>query len=138
MINLEKDLDIFDGYHSKIFKRVKTPDSIINKIDKYVNKNEKGKIPICKCLNDIFGIRIVQDADTDIEEIKIFLNKKVKKFKCIDSSKGSYKATHVYFINTNYDFQWELQIWKIEDEINNINSHALHKQNYTEWFQGRG
>lgn len=123
---------------SKIYTRIKTLDSIKYKIEHYINdKPEKGGVPICKCLNDIFGIRIVQQTGSSVEQIKDFLGKKGFKFKCIDSSKGLYKAIHVYFLNTNYDFQWELQIWKEEDRKTNVDSHAQHKQYYTKWITGR-
>ena len=53
--------------------------------------------------------------------------------KCIDSSKKAYKATHIYFKQDNWNFQWELQIWNKENEINNINSHEKYKQGYVKW-----
>ena len=124
--------------NSKIYTRIKTPDSIRYKIENYTNnKPEKGNIPICKCLNDIFGIRIIHENDIDINQIKKFFVEKNLKLKCIDSSNGVYKAVHIYFVNTNYDFPWELQIWKKEDEQTNINSHAKFKQYYTKWVTGR-
>ena len=33
----------------------------------------------------------------------------------------------------NFNFQWELQIWNKEDEMNNINSHEKYKQDYIKW-----
>ncbi len=125
--------------HSRVFTRLKTPNSIRDKISKYTNlKDEKGGVPICNCLNDILGIRIIQDTETDIEQIKKFLKMKDMKLKCIDSSKGLYKAVHVYFKNTNFDFPWELQIWKKEDEESNMDSHAKYKQEYTKWVAKGG
>lgn len=34
---------------------------------------------------------------------------------------------------TNNLFPWELQIWKKEDEENNLISHKMYKQDYTSW-----
>ena len=53
--------------------------------------------------------------------------------KCIKSYRKDYKATHIYFRQGNFNFQWELQIWNKEDEINNINSHEKYKQDYIKW-----
>ncbi len=44
-----------------------------------------------------------------------------------------YKATHIYFKEDNFNFQWELQVWNEIDEINNINSHERYKQDYVKW-----
>lgn len=55
---------------SKIYTRIKTLDSIKYKIEHYINdKPEKGGVSICKCLNDIFGIRIVQQTGSSVEQI---------------------------------------------------------------------
>ena len=49
--------------------RVKALNSIQNKIEKYKNKKESGKIPIKKCLNDIFGLRIILNKSISYDEI---------------------------------------------------------------------
>ena len=54
-------------------------------------------------------------------------------YKCIDSSKRSYIATHIYFEKGNFCFLWELQIWAKKDEKNNFQSHKEYKQEYTIW-----
>ena len=123
---------------SIILTRLKTLNSINDKIGKYTNKkSEQGNIPINKCLNDIFGVRIILKMDINFDQIKNFTQNYVGNIKCIDSSKGIYKATHIYFRKTNYDFPWELQIWRKEDENNNINSHKIYKQEYIEWVEER-
>lgn len=53
--------------------------------------------------------------------------------KCYDASKDGYVATHIYFKNGNYSFQWELQIWDKFHEKTNIISHEQYKQEYTKW-----
>ena len=138
-VKLELFLKQQTNCNSRVLTRVKTLNSIEDKIERYTNhKPEKGEIPICKCLNDLFGTRIIQDESVDIEQIKEFLKTNYEKLKCIDSSKDEYKAKHIYFVNTNYDFQWELQIWKKEDEENNMRSHAQRKQGYTGWETEKG
>lgn len=114
--------------------RVKASNSIQDKIEKYENKKESGKIPIKKCLNDIFGLRIILTKSISYDEIYKYIKENYKKLKCIKSFRGEYKAIHVYFGNDdNEKFQWELQIWNKEDEHTNLESHAKHKQEYTKW-----
>ena len=61
------------------------------------------------------------------------MGEKFPSYKCIDSSKISYIATHIYFENGNTFFPWELQIWTKKDEKNNFSSHKAYKQDYTRW-----
>lgn len=112
--------------------RVKTVNSFSDKIDKYNKKHENGKIPINKCLNDLLGFRIILTESYDFNSIMDFIKESFgDKYKCIDASKLSYKAVHVYFRGDNYSFPWELQIWNAEDERSNIESHNIYKQEYT-------
>lgn len=123
----------------EILTRIKTVDSISYKVNRYINeKSEKGFVPICKCLNDIFGARIILNETVDIEELKNFLKYNYPNLRVIDSSKKDYKANHIYFCKTNYDFRWELQIWHIKNKNINIESHAKYKQSYTNWVKKRG
>ena len=98
-------------------------------------KHEYGRIPINKCFNDLYGIRIIFEQDIDHNDIKEFIRNKYKgKLKCIDSSKEEgYIATHVYFKKDNYSFLWELQIWDKTHEKSNIALHEQYKQEYTKW-----
>ena len=132
-IQLLMDFKQFNSEISKVNIRTKTKNSIEFKIKNYNDNHENGKIPIEKCLNDLFGIRIICSQKLNYEEIINFIKEKHKKLKCIDSSKKDYKATHIYFKQDNFNFQWELQIWNKEDEINNINSHEKYKQDYVKW-----
>lgn len=128
---LINDLDLL----STINTRVKTQNSIEFKINNYRGqKHEFGKIPINKCFNDLYGIRIILPDDINHKFIEEFIkNKYDKKLKCINASKGDYVATHIYFKINNYSFQWELQVWDKKHEKSNIISHERYKQEYTKW-----
>ena len=134
--NISEVLDIIQKLKLKsvINTRVKAYNSIQYKIQNYVNNHEHGKIPLKKCLNDIFGLRIILDMPLSYSEIKKFIDKEFPQLKCIESARGKYYAVHVYFGNDdNYKFQWELQIWNKNQEKINLDSHAKYKQDYTKW-----
>lgn len=116
--------------------RVKALNSIQYKIQNYYFNHENGKIALKKCLNDIFGIRMIFDEHINFNEIKTYIEKEFPNLKCIESSRGNYYAIHIYFGNDdNYKFQWELQLWDKEHEKINLESHARYKQDYTKWEQ---
>lgn len=50
--------------------RVKALNSIQYKIENYEKNHENGKIPIRKCLNDLFGIRLISEEEINFETIK--------------------------------------------------------------------
>lgn len=132
-IQLLMDFKQFNSEKAKVNSRAKTKNSIEYKIKNYIENHENGKVPIEKCLNDLFGIRIICSEELTHEQIEEFINKKHEYLKCIDSSKKEYKATHIYFKQDNFNFQWELQVWNQIDENNNINSHEKYKQDYVKW-----
>ena len=114
--------------------RIKTANSVNSKIAKYINSNaEQGRVPVFKCLNDIFGARIITKEHYDYEIISAFFNKNFPKLKCVPSIKNGYNATHIYFKTDNFHFQWELQIWSVEHEAANVASHMKHKEAYAKW-----
>ena len=116
--------------------RVKSTNSIQFKIQNYVRNHENGKVPLKKCLNDIFGIRMIFNDDINYKEIKEFINNNYPSLKCIKSVKQKYNAVHIYFGNdNNKNFQWELQLWDKKHEKSNLESHAMYKQDYTKWEQ---
>lgn len=116
--------------------RVKATNSIQFKIQNYVRNHENGKVPLKKCLNDIFGIRMIFNDDINYKEIKEFINNNYPSLKCIKSVKQKYNAVHIYFGNdNNKNFQWELQLWDKKHEKSNLESHAMYKQDYTKWEQ---
>lgn len=120
---------------SDVNSRVKAQNSIEYKISNYMSeKHEFGKVPLNKCFNDLYGIRIIFDESIKFEDIKKFIDEKYNRaLKCYDASKGDYVATHIYFKSGNYCFQWELQIWDKEHEESNLISHDKYKQDYTKW-----
>lgn len=126
-------LQKFNNENAKVSSRTKSKNSIEFKIENYIKNHEKGKVPISKCFNDLFGIRIICSKKLLFEEILQLINTKYDNLKCIDSTKNDYKATHIYFKKNNYAFQWELQVWNKTDEVNNIISHEKYKQDYVRW-----
>ena len=102
---------------------------------KYITKNDNGEIPINKCLNDIYGVRIILEENVEYNRIQKFIKDNFLNLKCIDASKEQYKAIHIYFKKDNYSFPWELQIWNKSEEQSNKISHKNYKQEYTKWEQ---
>ena len=123
----------FSTENAKVNIRTKAKNSIEYKIKNYIENHENGKVPINKCLNDLFGIRIICTEKIENSKISELVKSKFENLKCIKSYRKDYKATHIYFRQGNFNFQWELQIWNKEDEINNINSHEKYKQDYIKW-----
>lgn len=117
--------------------RVKAQNSIEYKIQNYKTAQHAfGKIPINKCVNDLFGVRIILEHAPSFAEIHAFVDETYQgKYRCIDSSKLDYKAVHLYFREGNQVFPWELQIWDIRDAESNFTSHKKYKQGYTTWEQ---
>lgn len=133
LINVMFDLHQIKYSNSSVTSRVKAQNSIEYKLENYFTNHEEGRIPLKKCLNDLLGIRIVIDADFSYQDVKRYMEDNFPDYKCIDSSKLSYIATHMYFEKGNSFFPWELQIWSKKDEKNNFTSHKEYKQDYTKW-----
>lgn len=132
-IQLLMDFKKFNSKNATVNIRTKAKNSIEFKIENYIKNHENGKVPISKCFNDLFGIRIICNEELSFDEVLELINNKYNNLKCIDSSKNEYKATHIYFRKGNYAFQWELQVWNKIYEVNNINSHEKYKQDYVRW-----
>lgn len=132
-IQLLMDMNKFNSENAKVNSRTKAKNSIEYKIENYIKNHENGKIPISKCFNDLFGIRIICKEELTFYEILKLVNTKYNNLKCIYSLRNDYKATHIYFKKDNYAFQWELQVWNKIDEANNIISHEKYKQDYVRW-----
>ncbi|KIL71968.1 hypothetical protein [Pseudobacillus badius] len=130
------DIDLEYTYNKFDFRlRVKQLESIIYKLCHYNSgKEESGRLPLNKCLNDLLGFRIMMPGFQHGCESFSKMCQHIEKFykiKYRNSSKGDYKATHVYFYGgSNKNFPWELQIWLPEDYMGNYESHAKHKQEY--------
>ena len=117
-IQLLMDFKQFNTENAKVNIRTKAKNSIEYKITNYIKNHENGKVPINKCLNDLFGIRIICTQKIEKEQIiKSIIKPHFKNLKCIDSSKQDYKATHIYFKQDNFNFQWELQIWNKKTKL---------------------
>ncbi len=132
-IQLLLDFQKFNSDNATVNIRTKAKNSIEFKIENYIKNHENGKVPISKCFNDLFGIRIICSEALLFDEVSGLINSKYKNLKCIDSTKNDYKATHIYFKKDNYTFQWELQVWNKIDEVSNIISHEKYKQDYVKW-----
>lgn len=128
---IKKELNFkIDGL--SIEYRLKNINSIYDKIYRYNDSKEKGRIPILKCLNDLMGIRfIIEDIDYyDFIIKEIENNFKSERYRFINSSKNGYKAYHLYIKIDNNMFPFEIQFWKKVDEESNKKFHQIHKQLY--------
>lgn len=118
--------------------RVKDLNSIQYKIDSYKKRYENGEVPLNKCLNDLFGIRIVLSENIECEKIKNMIMVKFPQIKFLERNleDKNYHALHLYFgKKDNYNFQWELQIWDVKHKEQNYLSHHIYKQEYAKWEQ---
>ena len=116
--------------------RVKNECSIWYKYIRYSDKtieNKPGSIPINKCFNDLFGLRIISKDKFDFDIIQKYIKNKYSHFKCLLRNFNGYKAIHIYFKIDNFHYQWELQLWNECDTEPNYKSHQKYKQDYTEW-----
>lgn len=115
----------------KYFYRVKTRESIDDKIGRFANREDQ--YPVNNWLNDIFGARIILSA-AEIEAVIDLLDAwqdelGLKNWYLRD--KAGYRGLHVYFKNkSNYYFPWELQIWDVADIQSNIENHEKFKRNF--------
>lgn len=137
---IEVNFELTSKYKDYIRKtRIKAPNSVESKIEHYKTEAEHGygKVPVIKCVNDLFGVRVVLPRYIEYEEIQKFVKKRIPNVKCTLNRKKTYNAVHVYFILKNNLFPWELQIWNKEDENDNLLSHSIYKQDYTSWEQER-
>ena len=117
--------------------RIKNINSISSKIYQYISiKNEKGDVSINKCLNDLFGMRIVvpvKKFSILADMIRQISEEHGWKCRITDASKQEYKAVHMYLMSDNYSLRWEVQFWLAKDDSSNRDSHLKYKQAYTSW-----
>ncbi|WP_297287798.1 GTP pyrophosphokinase [Moraxella sp.] len=113
------------------YYRVKTSESIQDKINRYLNR--QNQYPTNNILNDIFGARIVLPSD-DIAIILEKLDDYKEKYGLKNwylRDVDGYIGIHVYFKNaSNFYYPWELQIWDENDALNNIQNHMLYKREF--------
>lgn len=122
---MEADIEI------KYFYRVKTRESIDDKIERFSNREDQ--YPVNNWLNDIFGARIVL-SDSEITSVMDLLDKWQDELGLKNwyfREKEGYRGLHIYFKNrSNFYFPWELQIWDTKDIQNNIKNHEKFKRNF--------
>lgn len=128
--------DLIDNYNSlRLRMRIKEWSSLEEKIERHNNGPTEGKIPIQKCINDIFGLRIISDKDyrnhKDFDQMCERLKKEKVIFRYYTRNDDEYHGIHLYFKGkSNLYLPWELQIWYDGHEENNYQSHHQHKQGY--------
>ena len=123
---LDYDLSGINYYY-----RVKTGESILDKITRYQTNTDK--YPVNNWMNDIFGARMILSAvelAMVIEHLYDWHEQYgLKNWYLRD--KPDYRGLHIYFKNkSNFYFPWELQLWDSADIQKNITSHRLHKRNF--------
>jgi len=123
---IPQDLDGITYYY-----RVKTSESILDKIARYDEREDK--YPVNNWMNDIFGARMILSSE-DISEITGLLDDWQEKYGLKNwyfRSKPEYRGLHVYFKNkSNFYFPWELQLWDENDVTRNIENHKLYKRGF--------
>ena len=64
----------FNTTKAKVNVRTKTRNSIEYKKENYIANHNNGEIPINKCFNDLFGIRIICMEELSKEQVLLLLN----------------------------------------------------------------
>ena len=72
-IQLLMDFKQFNTNSAKINIRTKAKNSIEYKIKNYIENHENGKVPINKCLNDLFGVRIICTEKIENPKVKLVI-----------------------------------------------------------------
>ena len=115
----------------KYFYRVKTRESIEDKIARFSNREDH--YPVNNWLNDVFFFFIILSAD-EIKSVMDLLDdwqEEVGLKNWYLRDRQGYRGLHVYFKNkNNFYFPWELQIWDVEDIQSNIKNHEKFKRNF--------
>jgi len=115
----------------RYFYRVKTRESIDDKIERFSNRQDQ--YPVNNWLNDIFGARIILSANEIalvMDLLDIWQDELGLKNWYLREKEG-YRGLHIYFKNrSNFYFPWELQIWDSEDVQSNIKNHEKFKRNF--------
>lgn len=113
------------------YYRVKTAESILDKINRYSLR--ENQYPVNNILNDIFGARVILPSEyiaqilDNLDQFKADYQLKNWYLRDVDG----YIGIHVYFKNaSNFYYPWELQIWDIKDAKANIENHRLYKRNF--------
>lgn len=113
------------------YYRVKTAESILDKIKRFKERSEG--YPIYSILNDIFGARMIPTS-AQLEQVMESLDDWQEKFGLKNwylRDKDEYTGIHIYFKNkSNFYYPWELQLWDEKDLDRNIASHRKYKRDF--------
>ena len=111
------------------FYRVKTAESIADKIRRYTER--ENQYPVNNILNDIFGARVILPSESVAE-----IMQRLDDWKAQYSLKNWYLRDRngciglcVYF-EPNDCYPWELQIWDEKDAAENIRNHIAYKRQF--------
>jgi len=117
------------------FYRVKTSESIVDKIERVAARTDK--YPVNKWMNDIFGCRMILN-DEQMLAVELALDDWEEEYGLKNWYKRDaqdYKGIHIYFKNqSNFYFPWELQLWNEKDVSKNVASHRLYKRAFVELY----
>ncbi|MDQ8837667.1 GTP pyrophosphokinase [Streptococcus ruminantium] len=113
------------------YYRVKTAESILDKIERFKERSEG--YPIHSILNDIFGARMILTS-AQLEQVMESLDDWQEKFGLKNwylRDKDEYTGIHIYFKNkSNFYYPWELRLWDEKDLDRNIASHRKYKRDF--------
>ena len=121
-----QDLDGITYYY-----RVKTSESILDKIERYSLNVDK--YPVNNWMNDIFGARMILTGEeiAEIQDLLYGWQEQLGLKNWYFRDKNDYRGLHIYFKNkSNFYFPWELQLWDENDVERNIQSHRLLKRGF--------
>lgn len=135
LYNLQDRIDDFNRdmkeQNCSFYYRIKSGESLNDKIIRNMNNSLYGKVKLQKIINDLIGFRITINTNIEIEEIFESIKKTYEDstIKVLDSSKKGYKAVHLYIKDpTGINLPIELQIWRTKDFMQNQQCHAIYKQ----------
>ncbi|MDO5640440.1 MAG: GTP pyrophosphokinase [Neisseria sp.] len=115
------------------FYRVKTAESIHDKISRYLARDNQ--YPVNNILNDIFGARVILPS-ADVAQILAKLDDWKTEYGLKNwylRDVDGYIGIHVYFKNaSNFYYPWELQIWDEKDAAENIRNHIAYKRGFVQ------
>lgn len=113
------------------FYRVKTGESILDKVERY--RQRDNQYPTNNILNDIFGARVVWPS-ADVRDILDRLDGWKEQYGLKNwylRDTDGYIGIHVYFKNaSNFYYPWELQIWDEKDALANVQNHITYKREF--------
>lgn len=111
-------------------QRVKVFETAKEKINAYsISEKQRGTLYVGKCVNDLFGMRIILDnLNENAKEILNFLkNSGIKSIKRpYERNDGAYHAIHFYIRDNNHHFSWEVQLWDTTCFASNVAAHEEH------------